>query len=131
MSVCPSVCPHLHNNHVQNVTLSCNEAFWNNLAQTSILWQHSVTSKNHVPSSKVTLIFWRFTLSQLEIIGTHIRVWTITLSFIEKFKNNFAQMFTTSRWCVMCKTYVPTSKVKVTLIVWRYLCSKEECEGTH
>jgi hypothetical protein len=36
MSVCPAVCPHLHNNHVQYVTLSCIEEFWNNLAQMSI-----------------------------------------------------------------------------------------------
>jgi hypothetical protein len=31
-----SVCPHLHNNDVQTVTLSCIEGLWNNMAQMSI-----------------------------------------------------------------------------------------------
>jgi hypothetical protein len=120
-----------HKNPLQTVTLSCIEGFWNNLSQMSITWQHCVASHNHFPSSKVkvTLIFWRFTLSQLEIIGTHIHVNNITLSCIDEFKNNLTQMSTTSRWLFLCKTYVPASKVKVTnslkvlvLIrrVWRY-----------
>jgi hypothetical protein len=87
MSICPYVRPHLHNNHVQTVILSCIDGFWNNLEQMFIIWQCCVMSKNHVPSSKVkvTLIFWRFTLSQLEIIGTHIRVQTIKVPYQKVF----------------------------------------------
>jgi hypothetical protein len=51
----------------------------------------SITSRrcdalnNHVPTLKGQTTFLKFNLSQLEFIGTHIRVRTVTLSCIEVF----------------------------------------------
>jgi hypothetical protein len=51
------------------------------------------------------------------------RVRTVTLSYIEGFWNNLAQMSTKSRQCVTFKNLVPTSKVKVTLSFWSFTLS--------
>jgi hypothetical protein len=75
---------------------------------------------------------WWCTFSQLEFKGTHINVWSVTFSCMEGFLNKLGYyMSAILRGHITSKTHVPTSKVKIKLIVWRYSFSQEELEGTH
>ena len=77
------------------------------------IMRQCVMRKTQVPTSKI-----KVTIRGQRLIGGNkgaFRVRSVNLSIIKGFWNNLPQTFTMIRQCVMRKTQIPTSKVKVTL----------------
>ena len=116
LSVRPSVCPSVRLSvrpHfcVRSVTLSFFDGFWNYLAIMFATILRRVTRKIQVRSSKVKVTL----RGQRSEKGSNFRVRSVTLSFVDGFRNYLAEMFATILRRVARNIQVRSSKVKVTL----------------
>jgi hypothetical protein len=74
MSVCPSVLPHLHNNHVQTVTFPCISGYWNNVVQSFKLFLPMLSHDNVVSVLRTTSLLQR-SRSHWYFEGSHCHSW--------------------------------------------------------